>query len=207
MKPAVLLLLACLAAVPCGAKAAEWVKIHSLAERDQFFYDKTKLVIHGDEITYWKKVIFPTPQPFKGKFAASGLYRERIHCAEHTLKLISYLLYAPSGEAIEYISAAEGEAVPIIPDSLGDVFEKALCPLVRQKQEQARLKTQEEARLKAEAEARLKAQEEARIQALEEARLKAEAEAARPPSPEGCCADELAKPQQPQAGQAGAGVE
>ena len=189
MKRAFPLLLACLAAAPSGAHAAEWVKIHSLAERDQFFYDKTKLVIHGDEITYWKKVAFSTPQPFKGKFAASGLYRERIHCAEHTLKLISYLLYAPSGEAVEYISSAEGEAVPIIPDSLGDVFEKALCPLVRQKQEQARLKEQEDARLKA--------QEDARIQAQEEDRLRAEAEAARPPSPEGSGAVEIAKPESP----------
>lgn len=197
MKRVFLLLLACLAAAPSGAHAAEWVKIHSLAERDQFFYDKTKLVIHGDEITYWKKVAFSTPQPFKGKFAASGLYRERIHCAEHTLKLISYLLYAPSGEAVEYISSAEGEAVPIIPDSLGDVFEKALCPLVRQKQEQARLKEQEDARLKAEADARIRAQEDARIQAQEEARLKAEAEAARPPSPEGSGAAEIAKPESP----------
>lgn len=145
MKRIFLLLLACLATAPSGANAADWIKIGSPGVGNQFFYDKTKLFIHGDEITYWKKVVFSAPQPFKDKLAASGLYRERIHCAEHTLKLISYLLYAPSGEPVEYVSSAEGEATPIIPDSLGDVFEKALCPLVRQKQKEDRLKAEAEA--------------------------------------------------------------
>ena len=164
MKRALLLL--ALAAAPSGANAAEWVKIRSPGQGHQFFYDNTKLFIHGDEITYWKKVVFISPQPFKEKLAASGLYRERIHCAEHTLKLISYLLYAPAGEPVEYVSAAEGEAVPIIPDSVGDVFERALCPLVWQKHEETRLKA-ERARQK-----------------QEEDRLRAEAEAAKPPAPE-----------------------
>lgn len=144
MRRASLLLLASLAASP-GANAAEWVKIRSPAEGHQFFYDKAKLFIQGNEITYWKKVVFNPPQPFKEKIAASGLYRERIHCAEHTLKLISYLLYGPSGEIVEYVSSAEGEAAPIIPDSLGDVFEKSLCPLVWRKQEEDRLKAEAEA--------------------------------------------------------------
>lgn len=159
------LLLACLLA-PSGASAAEWARIYSPAEGNQFFYDKAKLFIHDNEITYWKKVVFLTPQPFKDKLAASGLYRERINCAEHTLKLISYLLYAPSGEPVEYVSSAEGEAAPIIPDSLGDVFEKSLCPLVRQKHEEDRQK------------AEAKAKTEAAEKAAAEAKAKLEAEAA-----------------------------
>ena len=172
MNHAYLLLLACLAAAPTCANAAEWVKIHSHADGDQFFYDNTKLFIHDNEITYWKKVVFATPQTFKGKLAGSGLYRERIHCAEHTLKTISYLLYAPTGEPVEYVST-ESETTPIIPDSLGDVFEKSLCQLVWKKQE--------EARLKAEAE-RIKA--DMLMQKQEEERLRAEAEAAKVPAPE-----------------------
>ncbi|MDO9064075.1 MAG: hypothetical protein Q7U25_02560, partial [Sulfuricella sp.] len=104
----------------------------------------SKLFLNDDEITYWKKVVFITPQPFKDKLIASGLYRERIHCDEHTLKLISYLLYTPTGELFEYAPTKEGDPAPIIPDSLGDVFEKVLCPLVRQKQEEARLKVEAE---------------------------------------------------------------
>ena len=181
MKRALLLLLACLAVTASGASAAEWVRIYSPAEGNQFFYDKAKLFIHDSEITYWKKVVFLSPQPFKDKLAASGLYRERINCAEHTLKLISYLLYAPSGEPVEYVSSAEGEAAPIIPDSLGDVFEKNLCPLVWKQQEERRLKAEAE-KLKAETE-RLKAEQQAR-QKQEEERLKAEAESEKPPSPE-----------------------
>ncbi len=150
-----LLLLACLAAAPSVTIAAEWVRIHTAADQSLYYYDRSKLFLNDDEITYWKKVAFATPQPFKDKLIASGLYRERIHCAEHTLKLISYLLYTPAGELFEYAPTKEGEPAPIIPDSLGDVFEKALCPLVLRKREEdrQRAETEEKTRLKTEAEA------------------------------------------------------
>ena len=126
------------------ATAAEWIRVRPLAEGDQYFYDRSKLYIHGDEITYWKKVAFKTPAMVKNQAAVSGLYRERIHCAEHTLKLISYLLYAADGSTIEYIASHEGDSAPVIPDTVGDVFEKTVCELVRQKQEAARQKKLEE---------------------------------------------------------------
>lgn len=128
------------------AAAAEWIRVRPLAEGDQYFYDRSKLFINGEEITYWKKVAFRIPVTVKGQAAVSGLYRERIHCAEHTLKLISYLLYSGDGSTIEYVASHEGEPAPIIPDTLGDVFEKTVCDLVRQKQEAARRKATEEAR-------------------------------------------------------------
>jgi len=144
MNRVLLLLLIGLATLPSVTTAAEWVKIHTAADQSLYFYDRSKLFLHDDEVTYWKKVAFKTPQPFKDKLIASALYRERIHCAEHTLKLISYLLYTPTGELFEYAPTKEGDPAPIIPDSLGDVFEKALCPLVRQKQGEARIKTEAE---------------------------------------------------------------
>lgn len=129
--------------------AAEWVRVRPQAEGDQYFYDRSKIYINGDEITYWKKVAFRMPVTVKGQSAASGLYRERIHCAEHTLKLISYLLYAADGSTIEYVASHEGEAAPIIPDTLGDVFEKTTCSLVHQKQVLERQKTAAEKAVKA----------------------------------------------------------
>ncbi|MHB1293331.1 MAG: surface-adhesin E family protein [Sulfuricella sp.] len=171
MKRALLLLLMYLAAAPSATIAAEWVKIHSVADQNLYFYDSSKLFLNDDEITYWKKVVFITPQPFKDKLIASALYRERIHCTEHTLKLISYLLYTPAGELFEYTPTKEGDPAPIIPDSLGDVFEKALCPLVLQKQEEDRQRSE----AKAQAEAAKKTDAE------EKARLKAEAAAAPQP--------------------------
>lgn len=135
-----LLLSALLLALALPASAAEWVRVRTQGDGDQYFYDRSKLFINGDEITYWKKVIFKAPQAVKSHFAASGLYRERIHCAEHTLKLISYLLYAADGSTIEYIAAHESEAAPIIPDTLGDVFEKTTCDLVHQKRQEQHLR-------------------------------------------------------------------
>lgn len=138
-----------------SANAADWVKIHSGADQSQYFYDRSKLFIQTNEITYWRKVVFNPPQVFNDRLVASGLYRERIQCDEHNLQLISYLLYSPTGEVLEYAPTKDGEAAPIIPDSLGDVFEKALCPMVRQ--EQARTKARNEAEAKARIEAESKA--------------------------------------------------
>jgi hypothetical protein len=123
--------------------AAEWVRVQTSGEADQYYYDRSKLFINGDEITYWKKGVFKAAQPVKNQFAASGLYRERIHCAEHTLKLISYLLYAADGSTIEYVAANEGDAAPIIPDTLGDIFERTTCELVRLKHLEQRRKLEE----------------------------------------------------------------
>lgn len=138
MKLSSLIILLLLMSLP--AAAAEWIRVRPLSDGDQYFYDRSKLYINGDEVTYWKKVAFKIPATVKGQAAASGLYRERIHCAEHTLKLISYLLYATDGSTIEYVASQEGEASPIIPDTVGDIFEKTVCDLVRQKQDVTRQK-------------------------------------------------------------------
>ena len=143
------LLLILLFICTCSAQAAEWMAVRTDPNSDQYFYDRSKLFMGGDEITYWKKVIFRVPQPAKNQFATSGLYRERINCAEHTLRTISYLLYAGDGNVIENIPSHEGEASPVIPDTLGDLFERKVCPILWQKQEELRNKRAEEEKKKA----------------------------------------------------------
>ncbi len=130
-----------------AANAADWVKVAGLPRGDECYYDRSKLIFSGDQISYWKKVVFRIPQPMQNGLAASGLFREQIDCAQHNLKLISYLFYSPEGQVIEYVANAKGEATPIIPDSLGDAFEKTMCPMVRQRREDLQRK-----QVKAEAE-------------------------------------------------------
>ena len=142
MKPVITFLFA-LAATP--AVAADWVALGKAGAVDQYFYDRSKLTIKDDQITYWKKVLFFEPQNINGKEVASGLLRERIDCAEHTAKLISYLYYAATGETVEYIAKDESDPAPIIPDTVGDAFEQKLCPLVWRKQEEARIKAEQRA--------------------------------------------------------------
>ncbi|MBZ0091887.1 MAG: hypothetical protein K8F27_06660, partial [Sulfuricellaceae bacterium] len=131
-------LLLALAALP-SARAAAWIAVPMPPQADLYYYDRSKLFIEREEITYWKKALFRTPQPTKDGAAVSGLFRERIHCAEHTLRLISYLLTAADGRTLEYVENKEGGAAPIIPDSVGDAFEGVLCPLVKARQEKQRL--------------------------------------------------------------------
>lgn len=123
--------------------AAEWVPLPNAGSADQYYYDKSKLVIKDDEITYWKKVLFKVPQPIKGKEAATGILRERINCSEHTAKLLSYLYYTSSGESIDYVAQDDSAPAPIVPDTVGDAFDQALCPMVWRKQEEARIKAEQ----------------------------------------------------------------
>lgn len=123
--------------------AAEWIALPAAGASDQYFYDRSKLTIKDDEITYWKKVVFKVPQPIHGKEAVSGLLRERIHCEDHTARLVSYLYYSATGETIDYVTQDESESAPIIPDTVGDAFERVLCPMVWHRQEEARLKAEQ----------------------------------------------------------------
>lgn len=134
---------AMLLALSSASWAADWVPLVTVGTQDQYSYDRSKLSIKDDEITYWKKVVFASPQTFGGHEVASGLLRERLHCAEHTAKLVSYLYYSASGETVEYVTNHEAEATPIIPDSVGDAYESRLCPLVWQKQEENRIKAEQ----------------------------------------------------------------
>lgn len=127
-----------LALLPAVASAADWARLSRIKGEDQYFYDRSKLVIEGDEVTYWKKVVFKQPQPVKNQLAAWGLMRERINCAQHTLRLISYLYYAADGAIIEYVPDHDKEGTPIIPDTLGDAFERHMCALVKAQQEAAK---------------------------------------------------------------------
>jgi len=128
-------LLLSLAAASLPVWAADWVRLTQIRGDDQYFYDRSKLVVQGEEITYWKKVVFRQPQPVKNQFAAWSLMRERIHCGQHTLRLISYLYYAADGSTIDYVADHEKEGTPIIPDTLGDAFERHMCELVKARQD------------------------------------------------------------------------
>lgn len=128
-----LVLLACF--LSPTAHAADWARLAQIPGEDQYFYDRSKLVIEGEEVTYWKKVLFKKAQLVKNQPVAWGLMRERIHCAQHTLRLIGYLYYAADGSTIEYVADHEKEGTPIIPDTLGDAFERHMCELVKARQE------------------------------------------------------------------------
>jgi len=126
--------LACLLLLAHGslAFAADWVRLPIPHSEDQYFYDRSKLVVDRNEITYWKKALFKPPRPVKTQLASSALMRERIDCREHTLRLLSFLYYDAQGTVIEYVAEAEKEGAPIIPETVGDRFEQALCAQTRE---------------------------------------------------------------------------
>jgi hypothetical protein len=123
--PRIVLLSLCL---PLGCAAADWVEV-STPDANRHFYDHGKLLVDGDAITYWRSVQFRSPQPTKAGPAASAMYRERIDCRLHTHRTLGYLLYAKNGAVIENVSTSDAQPEPIIPETLGDHYEKLMCAL------------------------------------------------------------------------------
>lgn len=118
------------ATLPLGsALAADWVRV-SAPDQHMHFYDRSKLAIDGDEITYWRRVLFRVPQSTPAGMARMAMYRERIDCQNHTQRTLGYLLYAPGGGVLENVYSPDAAAEPIIPETLGDRFETLMCVFV-----------------------------------------------------------------------------
>jgi len=120
-----------LAALACAAPlwAAEWARV-TVKDAHEHYYDRGKLTIEGDLITYWRRVVFRPPQLAKGGLAATAMYRERIDCALHSHRTLGYLLYAQNGGVLENVYTPEAAPQPIIPETVGDRFESVMCALV-----------------------------------------------------------------------------
>jgi len=125
-----------IAAALCAAPAqsADWVRV-TAPDQNQHAYDRTKLFVDGEAITYWRRVVFRTPQPIKGGAARMALYRERIDCRSHTHRTLGYLLYAQDGNIVENVYTPEAAAEPIIPGTVGDRFEELMCVFVEEDRE------------------------------------------------------------------------
>jgi hypothetical protein len=116
-------------AASVAANAADWQRVPSVGN-DQHFYDRSKVTIAGDEVTYWRKVVFAKPVRVKAGTAKIALYRERMHCRDHTLRALSWQLLADEGAVIEASTAPEPEPSPVVPETVGDRFQSVMCALL-----------------------------------------------------------------------------
>lgn len=114
---------------PVACLAADWVRVPASGV-DQHFYDQSKINISGDEVTYWRKVVFARPVHVKAGVAKSALYRERMQCRDHTLRALSWQLLADEGAVIESSTVPEAEAGSIVPETVGDRFQSVMCGFV-----------------------------------------------------------------------------
>ena len=54
------------------AHAAEWVRV-SVIDANQHWYDRSKIYVDGDLVTYWRRVSFRAPQRSKAGMAGSAM--------------------------------------------------------------------------------------------------------------------------------------
>jgi hypothetical protein len=112
-----------------SAFGADWVAV-STGDGNQHFYDRSKVFVSGEEVTYWRRVLFATAHPVKGGFARSAMYRERINCKQHRVTTFGYLLYSADGTPLENVYTPDAEASAIVPETVGDRFERIMCAMV-----------------------------------------------------------------------------
>ena len=106
--------------------AAEWVRVSTI-DINQHWYDRSKIYVDGDLVTYWRRVTFREPQRSKAGMAGSAMYRERVDCRAHKTTMLGYLLYATDQGVLENVHTADAAAEPVIPETVGDQFEKLMC--------------------------------------------------------------------------------
>jgi hypothetical protein len=111
-----------------SALAADWVWLE-MPDVHQHYYDRSKVSIEGDSVTYWRRVVFTTPQQARAGTARSAMYRERIDCKTHTHRTLGYLLYGADAAVIENAYTPDAPSEPVIPETVGDHYEKLMCGL------------------------------------------------------------------------------
>jgi hypothetical protein len=114
---------------PGPASASTWARVKAPGA-DELWYDREKLVFNGGEVTYWRRVDFALRQQFRSAAVDSALFREQINCDDHTMRVHAQVFRAADGTIVEQVNHAAADAVPIIPDTVGDALWRALCPLV-----------------------------------------------------------------------------
>jgi hypothetical protein len=113
------------------AQAAEWVRVSTI-DIHQHWYDRSKILVDGDVVTYWRRVTFHSPQRTKSGMATSAMYRERVDCRTHMHTTLGYLLYQKDQSVLENVHTPDAAPEPIVPETVGDQFEKLMCGLAPQ---------------------------------------------------------------------------
>lgn len=129
-----------------GAAAADWLRVPANGA-DQHFYDRTKVSITSDEVTYWRKVVFERPVRTRGGAVRMAVYRERVSCRDHTVRTLAWQLMAEEGALVESSSQPEAEAAPVVPETVGDRFLEVMCTLAEAKRRREADLARDEAQL------------------------------------------------------------
>jgi len=92
--------------------AAEWVRVSTI-DVNQHWYDRGKIYVDGDLVTYWRRVTFRAPQRSKAGMVSSAMYRERVNCRTHQTTTLGYLLYTADQAVLENVHTADAAAEPV----------------------------------------------------------------------------------------------
>ncbi len=113
-------------------QAEDWVEIDPTSDGDAQAFDRGKVHIEGDGISYWRKVEFRMALPVRSALAQSGLYREHIDCGDQRMRTLGYLYYAADGAIIENVYSPDAPAVEILEGSPAGQLADVLCSMVVQ---------------------------------------------------------------------------
>lgn len=113
---------------PSLGMGTTWVILRGPDKDVQHAYDRDRLRIEGQNITFWRRIRFKKPQSSEFGEVGRGIYQERIDCQNQTLQTLFVGLYDAQRRPILERSMAEAtQSAIILPESIGELFQTILC--------------------------------------------------------------------------------
>ena len=114
-------------------QATTWVFLRSTDKNSRHAYDRDRLRIEGTSVIFWRQVKFSKPQPSEFGEVSRAIYHERLECQSQMLQTFFVGLYNSDHQKLMEQRMPEPVASTLIlPESIGELFQTALCRLVLQ---------------------------------------------------------------------------
>jgi hypothetical protein len=114
-------------------QATTWVFLRGVDKSSRHAYDRDRLRIEGTAVIFWRQVKFSKPQSSEFGEVSRAIYHERLECQSQMLQTFFVGLYNSDHQKLMEQRMPEPVASTLIlPESIGELFQTALCRLVSQ---------------------------------------------------------------------------
>jgi len=114
--------------LPSVSMATTWVMLRGPDKEVQHAYDRDRLRIDGQNVTFWRRIKFRKPQSSEFGEVSRAIYQERIDCQNQMLQTLFVGLYDERRHPLLERGMSEvNQSTVILPESIGELFQTAVC--------------------------------------------------------------------------------
>ena len=116
-------LITCSCQIAC---AAEWASFATSPDGDISYLDTKSIKQKGNKRIAWAMVEKAVAVPYQGGLLKSHVVQIEVDCKARTQRAITEIGHQPDGSSLYQFQEQE-KAVPVVPDSMGEMRLEALC--------------------------------------------------------------------------------